>query len=100
MLTAQINTVTYNPAARAFDARVTITEGGEVFTYPCSLRAPMDTDTTIASRQLVELAKKRHARDARLLVSRRPENILNTHIPAEVTHATDALWQRMLGRAA
>ncbi|WP_407493641.1 hypothetical protein [Pseudooceanicola sp. MF1-13] len=100
MQSTQIQNVTYNPAARAFEARVSIVEGGEIFTYPCSLRAPMDMDSTLAARRLVELAKRRHARDVKGLVSRRPENVLTTHIPAEVISATDALWQRMLGRAA
>jgi hypothetical protein len=100
MQSTQIHNVTYNAAARAFEARVAITDDGEVFTYPCSLRAPMDMDSTLAARRLVELAKRRHNRQERGPVSRRPENVLNAYIPAEVSSATDALWQRMLGRAA
>jgi len=100
MQSTQIHNVTYNPATRAFEARVAITDGGEIFTYPCSLRAPMDMDSTLAARRLVELAKRRHNREDHALVSRRPENVLAPHIPAEVASATDALWQRMLGRAA
>ncbi|MEC8666737.1 MAG: hypothetical protein VXY45_02775 [Pseudomonadota bacterium] len=100
MQTTQIQNVTYNPASRAFEARVSITEDGEIFTYPCALRAPMDMESTLAARRLVELALRRHAREARPTVSRRPENVFAAHIPDEVAHATDALWQRMLGHAA
>lgn len=100
MPTTQIQNVSYNPAERAFEARVSILDGGEVFTYPCSLRAPLDMDSTLAARQLAELAKRRHARNARPTVARRPENLFAAYVPAEINNATDALWQRMLGHAA
>jgi len=100
MQTTRIENVTYNPAARAFEARVSIADDGEIFTYPCALRAPMDMDITLAARRLVELAQRRHQRAERPTVARRPDTFLAPHIPAEVSSATDALWQRMLGRAA
>lgn len=100
MQTTQVQNVTYNPAARAFEARVVIADGGDIYTYPCSLRAPMDMDTTLAARRLAELAARRHARTVRPMVSRRPQNVFSTHVPAEVATATEALWQRMLGHAA
>lgn len=100
MQTVQIHTVTYNAAARAFEARVSILDDGEVFTYPCALRAPMDMDSTIASRKLADMARRQHGRKARPTLSRRPADVLAAYIPADVNTATDALWQRMLGRAA
>ena len=105
MQTVQITDITYNPASRAFEARVSLTQGGEVFTYPCSLRAPMDMDSALATRKLIELGKRKHARMIKPLVARRPANVLHAkalaaHVPAEVTSATNALWSRMLGRAA
>ncbi|WP_375173892.1 hypothetical protein [Pseudooceanicola sp.] len=100
MMTTQIHTVTYNAAMRAFEARVSIAEGGEVFTYPCSLRAPMDMDSTLAARQLVEIAKRRHGRANRPTVSRRADPGFAAHVPSEIATATDALWLRMLGHAA
>lgn len=100
MQTIQIQNVTYNAATRAFEARVSITDGGDIFTYPCALRAPLDMDTTLAARRLVELARRRHTRALRPTVARRPEHILSDHVPQDVTSATDALWQRLLGQAA
>ncbi|EAQ03111.1 hypothetical protein OB2597_13243 [Pseudooceanicola batsensis HTCC2597] len=100
MQTTRIQNITYNPASRAFEARVAIHEGGEVFTYPCSLRAPIDMDTTLAARRLVELARRRHVRASHPTRARRPENIIAAHVPTDVSTATDALWQRMLGHAA
>jgi hypothetical protein len=99
MQATQIHSVTYNAATRAFEARVSIVEDGEVFTYPCALRAPMDMDSTVAARRLVELARRQHSRGLRTR-SRRPLSGLAAHVPADVATATDALWQRMLGRAA
>ena len=100
MQTVQIHTVTYNAASRAFEARVSVIDDGEVFTYPCALRAPMDMDSTLASRQLAEMARRQHGRAAGSTRSRRPANVLAAYVPAEISSATDALWQRMLGRAA
>ena len=65
MQATQIHSVTYNAATRAFEARVSIVEDGEVFTYPCALRAPMDMDSTVAARRLVELARRQHSRGLR-----------------------------------
>lgn len=98
-MTTQIKTVTYNPASRAFEARVTLREAGREYTYPCALRAPLDMDSGVVHRRLAEMAERRHARDHRPMHSTRPDNIL-AHVPAEIASATDALWQRMLGRAA
>lgn len=100
MQTVQIHTVTYNAATRAFEARVSIIDDGEVFTYPCALRAPMDMDSTLAARRLADMARRQHTRTAGATRSRRPANVFAAYIPAEITSATDALWQRMLGRAA
>ena len=99
MTTTQIQTITYNPASRAFEARVILKDAGEEYTSPCALRAPLDMDTTVVSRQLAEMASRRHARDHRPMHSHRPEHVLG-HVPAEVASVTDALWQRLLGRAA
>lgn len=100
MQTVQIHEVTYNPASRAFEARVAISDHGDIYTYPCALRAPMDMDIPLASRRLVDMAQRRHARATGPAVSRRPDNVLSTYVPAEIAAATDALWQRLLGRAA
>jgi hypothetical protein len=100
MQTVQIHTVTYNAATRAFEARVSLADAGEVFTYPCSLRAPIDLDSAVATRRLAELARRKHLRATRPTLSRRPANLFAAKIPAEVASATDALWQRMLGHAA
>ena len=100
MQTTQVQNVTYNPARRAFEARVVIADGAELFTYPCQLRAPMDMDATLAARRLAEMAGRMHARTVRPMVSHRPQNVFSTHVPADVASATDALWQRMLGHAA
>lgn len=100
MQTTQIHNVTYNAATRAFEARVSISEAGEVITYPCALRGPIDMDITVASRKLADLAQRQHGRLTRPVRARRPETVLSDHTPASVSHATDALWQRMLGRAA
>ena len=104
MQTTQIHTVTYNAASRAFEARVSIVDDGELFTYPCALRAPLDMDSPLAARRLVEMARRQHMRNLRPAVSRRPANLLASNllgnVPSEVASATDALWQRMLGRAA
>ncbi|WP_136635886.1 hypothetical protein [Pseudooceanicola onchidii] len=99
MTTTQINHVTYNPASRAFEARVTLRENGTEYTYPCALRGPLDMDSGVVTRKLAEMALRRHSRDYRPMHSQRPDNIL-AHVPAEITSATDALWQRMLGHAA
>ena len=100
MTTTQIHNVSYNAATRAFEARVSITDDGEVFTYPCALRAPMDMDSTVAARRLAELAQRQHARAVRPTLSRRPANVFSAHVPRDISSATDALWQRMLGHAA
>ena len=99
MTATQIRNITYNPASRAFEARVTLKDDGLEYTYPCALRAPLDMDSGVVSRRLAEMAERRHARAHRPMHSHRPENIL-AHVPAEIASATEALWQRMLGRAA
>ncbi|MGI3170094.1 hypothetical protein ACRARG_13125 [Pseudooceanicola sp. C21-150M6] len=99
-ITPEIRTVTYNPASRAFEARVTITDAGEVYTYPCALRASLDLEMGSVKKSLAEMAMRRHSRDHRGLRSHRPENVLAAHVPTEVMAATEALWQRLLGRAA
>ncbi|GGE38083.1 hypothetical protein GCM10011360_27350 [Primorskyibacter flagellatus] len=99
MTTTRIQNITYNPATRAFEARVTLRHADEDYTYPCALRAPIDTDSGIVARRLIEMAERRHARDASEMRSRRPANLLS-HVPAEIASATDMLWQRMLGHAA
>ncbi len=99
-ITPEIRMIGYNPATRAFEARVTILDAGARYTYPCALRAPLNMDTSDVSRRLVEMARRRHARDHRPVHAHRPETILSDHVPDEVTQATSALWQKMLRPAA
>ena len=99
-VTPEIRNVTYNPASRAFEARVTIADGGQIYSYPCALRASLDLEMGSVKKALAEMALRRHGREHRPLHSHRPENVLAAHVPTEVMAATQALWQRLLGRAA
>lgn len=38
----ELNTVTYNAARSAFQARVDIHRAGRTFRYPCEVKGPMD----------------------------------------------------------
>ncbi|PJE28002.1 hypothetical protein SAMN06297129_0007 [Pseudooceanicola antarcticus] len=95
----RIARVRYNPAERAFEAAVMLHDAGEVFTYPISLRAPLDMEYDAVTRALSELACRRHARGTETLRARREEAMLE-HLPLRVQQATSALWERILGRAA
>ncbi|MBR9766160.1 MAG: hypothetical protein GYB53_22260 [Rhodobacteraceae bacterium] len=95
----RIASIRYNAAERAFEAAVTLYEGREVFTYPVSLRAPMDMGYEEVTRALSELACRRHDRGQPGMRARREEALLE-HLPLRVQQATTALWDRILGRAA
>ncbi|KGM46570.1 hypothetical protein [Pseudooceanicola atlanticus] len=98
-VTTEIRNIAYNPATRAFEARVTVKDNGLDYTYPCALRAPLDMDAGVVSRRLSELARRRHSRDNRPMHSHRPDTVLSDYLPPEVTAATDALWKRLLRAA-
>ena len=95
----RIATIRYNPAARAFEAAVALYDAGEVFTYPVSLRAPMDADYETVTRSLAEMACRHHARGRTEFRAQRREQLLD-HVPPKVQAATSALWDRLLNRAA
>lgn len=95
----RIATIRYNAADRAFEAAVSLHDGGEVFTYPVSLRAGLDAEYEDVTRALSELACRRHARGGPPMRARRDEAMLE-HLPLRVQQATSALWDRILSRAA
>lgn len=95
----RIASIRYNPASRAFEAAVTLHDGGEVFTYPVALRAPMDADYETVTRALAEMAGRRHARGRPTMRARSDETLLD-HVPTGVAEATSSLWDRLLRRAA
>ena len=95
----RIATIRYNPATRAYEAAVALHDQGRVFTYPVSLRAPMDAEYETVTRALSEMACRRHRRHATALRADRPEAFLD-HVPLRVREATASLWDRLLNRAA
>lgn len=99
----RLSRVRYNPAARAFEAAVALHDAGEVFTYPVSLRAPMNADYEAVTSALAELARRRHARQqghAQGPLRARRREAAPGPLPPRVEAATAALWKRVLHRAA
>ncbi|WP_163847422.1 hypothetical protein [Pseudooceanicola aestuarii] len=98
----RISDIRYNAADRAFEALVTLTRHGETFTYPISLRAPLDMDYPRVSEAMTRLALRRHERGTTALRSnrKRPDLPHLSEIPAAVHSATNTLWERILRRAA
>ncbi|QOL81671.1 hypothetical protein [Pseudooceanicola spongiae] len=96
----RISTIRYNPADRAFEASVTLYDRGEAFTYPISLRGPITMDYTDVSAAVVDMARRRHTRDDTAMRARRPDMHGFENLPAIVHQATNALWDRLLRRAA
>ena len=98
----RISQVAYNPAARWFEASVTLFEGDEAFTYPVSLPAPLDLGYADVSKAVLDRAVKRHNADRKGMRSRRPAGDLSMPIivPPSVREATVGLWDRLLGNRA
>ncbi|KAA2312570.1 hypothetical protein DL237_17000 [Pseudooceanicola sediminis] len=96
----RISTIRYNPAERAFEACVTLFDRGEAFTYPISLRAPITMDYADVSIAVVDMAQRRHTRQDSTMRARRPDMHSFDSLPAIVHQATNALWDRLLRRAA
>ena len=105
MMKTRISEIRYNPAERAFEAMVTLFDKGQAFGYPVSLEAPLDAEYEDVSRRLTEMARHRHDRGAEGLYSHRPDTEHGLEhgldvIPAMVQQATQALWDRIMKRAA
>ncbi|NIZ11484.1 hypothetical protein [Pseudooceanicola sp. HF7] len=97
----QIADIRYNPADRAFEAMVTLFDKGRAYGYPLSLQAPLDMEYDEVMRRLAAMARSRHERGAPGMHSTRadPEQGIEA-IPAMVQQATQALWDRIMQRAA
>ncbi|QPM91827.1 hypothetical protein [Pseudooceanicola algae] len=102
VITTRISDIRYNPADRAFEAMVTLVDKGQAYSYPVSLPGALDRDCDEVSRTLTTIAKRRHDRNAPVLRSIHPNDEALPHetIPAMVQQATQALWERIMGRAA
>lgn len=57
----ELTNVIYNPSTQAFEARATVHDPARTHSYACSVGAPITTDYSDASAQLVAQAKARHA---------------------------------------
>ena len=98
---SRISDIRYNAADRAFEAVVTLYRHGEAFSFPISLRAPLDTDYSRVAEAMTTMAQRRLDRgDTRLRATRRPDSSALGNIPMAVHSATNSLWDRLLGRAA
>ena len=58
----ELTEVIYNAAEQAFQARVTVYDGGRRYTYPCAIAAPIGTSHARAARALVLQALRRHGK--------------------------------------
>ena len=70
MYSTQIGPVVFNPANRAFEALVTLSEHLDQVRVPCSLRLPIDTSPDVVIKALIRQAKEMRNLDRKPLVSR------------------------------
>ena len=70
MYATRIGPVTYNPATRAFEALITLSEGTDEMRVPCSLRMPIDTEPQTVIKALARQAKELRQLDRLPLTSR------------------------------
>lgn len=53
-----IKTISYNPKAGAFEARVDIERDGRVFRYPCQVPGPVTLDLATVRQSLTHQARR------------------------------------------
>jgi len=67
----QFDDIRYNPERGAFEALVRLHDGGEVFSYPTHVHAPLHAEYEIIARGLTLAARDMHHRKSPTLRSHR-----------------------------
>ena len=61
-LKTELSDVIYNAAEQTFEAKVTVHEGAEQYTYPCSMPGAIDVSFEDAAKGLTDQALRRHGK--------------------------------------
>lgn len=78
----EFDAIRYNPELQGFEAAVRIFDGGHIFRYPTFITAPLNADTALVARGLVQKATTKHSGKSHMLRSFRPEFAQDTALAA------------------